>query len=105
MFTKAARHDLHQPLPSTGPLGPAAGAAALARVVASQVMPAHYSDQVVDAAGLSQVTGPIEGSGWLQGDCTRQDRTKAIRSNTPSSPPVHPFHPHPHERTNDQNRG
>ena len=49
-------------------------------------MPAHCSDQAVDAAGLSQEMGPIEGSGWLQGDCTRQDRTKAIRSNTPCSP-------------------
>ena len=49
-------------------------------------MPAHCSDQAVDAAGLSQETGPIEGSGWLQGDCTHQDRTKAICSNTPSSP-------------------
>ncbi len=54
--------------------------------MASQVTPAHCSDQAVDAAGLSQVTGPIEGSGWLQGDCTERDRTKAICSNTTCFP-------------------
>ncbi len=58
-------------------------------------MPARCSDQAVDAVGLSPVTGPIEGSGWLQGDCTRQDRTKAICSNTTRLPFCSPFIPIP----------
>lgn len=58
-------------------------------------MPTHCSDQAVDAAGLSPVTGPIEGSGWLQGDCTRLDRTKAICSNTTRLPFCSPFIPIP----------
>lgn len=63
--------------------------------MASQVTPAHCSDQVVDAVGLSPVTGPIEGSGWLQGDCTERDRTKAIRSNTTRLLFCSPFIPIP----------